>query len=184
VTTSQIPATRVIGGEGRGWKRQEGTEPYLFVALCGGSGGPRRLAGGGIEPTVGAGGGGVPVRKRARGSVVQLRCEAEKVMGGLVWAMWRRSGASMRGWWLAGVGLGAASSGASGGAFIGARGRIVAWARAAGEGVTKGQNRGSGCLAVTGEAHRGTSSARGRKMPPRGGFLRGTSGFCGLARDL
>jgi hypothetical protein len=63
-----------------------------------GSGGPRWLAGGGTEPTVGAGGGGgPPVRKRARGQAVQLRCEAEKVMGGLVWAIRGRSRASMCG---------------------------------------------------------------------------------------
>jgi hypothetical protein len=43
---------------------------------------------------VAGGGGGAPVRKRVRGPVVQLWCEAEKVMGGLVWAMWGRSGAS------------------------------------------------------------------------------------------
>jgi hypothetical protein len=38
---------------------------------------------------VGAGGGGgALVRKRAWGPAVQLRWEVEKVMGGLVWAMW------------------------------------------------------------------------------------------------
>jgi hypothetical protein len=36
------------------------------------------------------------VRKRARGSNVQLWGEVEKVVGGLVWAMWGWSGASMR----------------------------------------------------------------------------------------
>jgi hypothetical protein len=35
VTVSQIPATRVADGEGRGWERQEGTEPHLFVAFVG-----------------------------------------------------------------------------------------------------------------------------------------------------
>jgi hypothetical protein len=39
---------------------------------------------------------GTPVKKRARGLAVQLQCEAEKVMGGLVWKIWGRSGASMR----------------------------------------------------------------------------------------
>jgi hypothetical protein len=62
------------------------------------SGGQRRLAGGGTEPAAGAGGGGsAPVRKRARGPAVQLWCEVEKVMGGLVWAMWGQSDASMCG---------------------------------------------------------------------------------------
>jgi hypothetical protein len=36
------------------------------------------------------------VRKRAQGAAVQLQDEVEKVVGGLVWAMWGRSGASMR----------------------------------------------------------------------------------------
>jgi hypothetical protein len=58
-----------------------------------------------------------------QGPVVQLRCVAEKVMGGLVWAMWEQSGLSTRGWWLAGVGVGAASSWGLGRAFIGARGK-------------------------------------------------------------
>jgi hypothetical protein len=57
---------------------------------------------------------------------VQLRGEEEEVVGGLVWAMWGRSGASTRGCLLAGVGVGAASLGASSGAFIGAGGRIAA----------------------------------------------------------
>jgi hypothetical protein len=65
-----------------------------------------------------------------------------------------------------------ASSGTSGGAFIGARGRMAAsWA--ARKGATRGQNRRCGCLAITGGARRGASSTRGRRMPPRGGFLRG-----------
>jgi hypothetical protein len=42
------------------------------------------------------GGGGGQVRKMAQGPAVQLRGELEKVVGGLVWAMWGRSGASMR----------------------------------------------------------------------------------------
>jgi hypothetical protein len=66
-------------GEARG----EQTAP-----ICGlgwGSGGLRRSADGGIEPAAGAGGdGGDPVRKSAWGPSVQLRCEAEKVMGVLV----------------------------------------------------------------------------------------------------
>jgi hypothetical protein len=69
-------------------------------------------------------------------------------------------------------------------AFIGVRGKMAAWALAAGEGITRGQNWGRGYLAVIGEAHRGASSARGRKMPPHGDFLRGRAGFCGLAGDL
>jgi hypothetical protein len=36
------------------------------------------------------------VRKRAWGPAVQLWGEEEKVVGGLVWAIWGRSGASMR----------------------------------------------------------------------------------------
>jgi hypothetical protein len=52
----------------------------------------------GTEPTaVASGGGGAPVRERARGPAVQLWCEAKKVMGGLVWTMWGRSGASTHG---------------------------------------------------------------------------------------
>jgi hypothetical protein len=46
---------------------------------------------------VGAGGGDdAPMRKRAQGAAMQLWGEVEKVVGGLVWAMWGRSGASMR----------------------------------------------------------------------------------------
>jgi hypothetical protein len=66
-----------------------------------------------------------------------------------------------------------ASSEASGGAFIGARGGMAARARVAREGATRGQNWGRGCFASTDGARRGASSARGRRMPPRGGFLRG-----------
>jgi hypothetical protein len=75
-------------GEGRG----EQTAP-----ICGlgwGRGGSRWLAGGGTELTAGAvGGGGAPVNKRARGPAMQLQGEVKKVVGGLVWAMWGRSGA-------------------------------------------------------------------------------------------
>jgi hypothetical protein len=79
-------------GEARG----EQTAPVRGLGW--GSGGPRRLTGGGTEPAVGAGGGGgAPVRKRVRGPTVQLWCEVEKVMVGLVWAMWGRSRASTRG---------------------------------------------------------------------------------------
>jgi hypothetical protein len=110
-TTGKISRTRVAGGEGRGWERQEGTEPtclWLWVGKWWTSVARRR----GTEPAaVAGGGGGTPVRKRARGSVVQLRCEAEKVMGGLVWAIWGQSGASTRGWRLAGVGLGRRAKG-------------------------------------------------------------------------
>jgi hypothetical protein len=108
-----------------GEARREQTAPVCCFGW--GSGGPRWLAGGGTEPTASAGGGGgAPVWKRARGSVMQVQCEVEKVMGGLIWAIWGRSSASMRGWRLVGVGVRAASSGASGGAFIGARGRMAA----------------------------------------------------------
>jgi hypothetical protein len=34
------------------------------------------------------------VRKRAQGATVQFRGEVEKVVGGLVWAIWGRIGAS------------------------------------------------------------------------------------------
>jgi hypothetical protein len=73
---------------------------------------------------------------------------------------------------------------ASSGAFIGARGRMAAWARAVGEGPTRGQNRGRSCLAGTGRARHGASSASGRRKPPRGGSLRGRVRFCGPAGDL
>jgi hypothetical protein len=159
-------------GEARG----EQTAPVCGLGW--GRGGPRQLAGGVTEPTAGAGdGGGAPVRKRAWGSVVQLRWEVEKVMGRLVWAMWMRV-VTRRSW------VWAESSGGLRCGFIGARGRMVAWARAAWEGVTKGQSRRCGCLTVAGVARRGTSSARGRTMPPRGGFLRGRARFCGPAGDL
>jgi hypothetical protein len=75
--------------------------------------------------------------------------------------------------------VGAVSSGGLGSGFIGAKGRMAAWARAAREGMTRGQNWGRGCLAVAGEARRGASSARGRIMLPRGGFLRGRRDFVG-----
>jgi hypothetical protein len=84
-----------------------GDQTVLVCGLLWGKGGPRRHAGGGTEPAVGTGGGGgALVRNRARGPAVQLRCEVENVMGGLVWTMWGRSGASTRGWRLIGVGLG------------------------------------------------------------------------------
>jgi hypothetical protein len=63
------------------------------------------------------------------------------------------------------------------GAFIGAKGRMADWARAAGEGMTRGQNRGHGCLAVTSKARRGASSARDRKMLPAWRFPEGESGI-------
>jgi hypothetical protein len=67
----------------------------------------KQLAGGGTEPVAGAGGDGdAPLRKRAQRPAMQFWCELEKVMEGLVWTMWGRSGASPRGWRLAGVGLG------------------------------------------------------------------------------
>jgi hypothetical protein len=69
--------------------------------------------------------------------------------------------------------LGATSSWASGWALIGVRGRMVAWAQAAGEGETRGQNRGRSRLAGASGAHHGASSAHGKGKPPRGGFLRG-----------
>jgi hypothetical protein len=93
-----------------GETRGEQTAP-----VCGfgwGRGGPRQLAVGGIEPVAGAGGGGdTPVRRRMREPVMHLWCEAEKVVGGLVWAMWGWSGASTRGWRLAGAGLGQRAQG-------------------------------------------------------------------------
>jgi hypothetical protein len=46
------------------------------------------------------------VRKMARGTTVQLRVEAEKVVERLVWTIWGRSGVSTRMWSLAGVGVG------------------------------------------------------------------------------
>jgi hypothetical protein len=46
------------------------------------------------------------VRKMARGTTVQLRVEAEKVVERLVWTIWGRSGVSTRGWCLVGVGVG------------------------------------------------------------------------------
>jgi hypothetical protein len=60
---------------------------------------------------------------------------------------------------------------------------MVAWARAAGDGETRGQNRGRGCLIVTGGARRGASNARGRRISTRGDFLRGRARFCGPAVD-
>jgi hypothetical protein len=49
-------------GEARGETNRTCLRPWV------GKGGPMRLVDGGIEPTVGAGGGGgAPVRKRARG---------------------------------------------------------------------------------------------------------------------
>jgi hypothetical protein len=51
------------------------------------------------------------------------------------------------------LGLGATSSGASSGSFIGARGSMVAWARAVGEGETRGKTEGAvALLAPTGLA--------------------------------
>jgi hypothetical protein len=93
-TSGQNPVTRVAGGEGQRWEMQEGNKPHFFRW---GRGGPRRLADGGTELAVGAdGGGGGPVRKMAWGPAVQLQGEVEKVVGGLVWAMWGQSGAPIR----------------------------------------------------------------------------------------
>jgi hypothetical protein len=64
------------------------------------------------------------------------------------------------------------------------QGRMVAWARAAGEGETKGQNRGCSHVAGAGGARRGTSSACGRGMPLCEGFLRGSVRFCGSVEDF
>jgi hypothetical protein len=67
----EIPTNKVAGGEGRRWERQEGNKPVPVYGLGWGSGGPRHLAGGGTELTVGAGGGGgAPVRKKAQGPVM------------------------------------------------------------------------------------------------------------------
>jgi hypothetical protein len=44
------------------------------------------------------------------------------------------------------LGLGAMSLGAFGGAFIGARGGVEAWARATGEGLTRGKTGGAAAL--------------------------------------
>jgi hypothetical protein len=72
VAPSQFPATRVAGGKGRGWKRQEGTNSHLIVAL-GGEVVDRAVRRRGIEPVAVAGsGGGTPVRERAREPAVQL----------------------------------------------------------------------------------------------------------------
>jgi hypothetical protein len=80
-------------------REARGDQTAPIYGLGWGSGGPRRLAGGGTELAGGAGGGGgAPVRKRARGSIVQLLCEVEEVRGGLVWEMWGWSGASTRIW--------------------------------------------------------------------------------------
>jgi hypothetical protein len=82
---------------GEGGRGKRGPNPP-DCGLGWGRSGPRRL-GSGTEPVAGAGaGGGALVRKRARESAVQIRCEVEKVVGGLVWAMWGRSGTSTHGW--------------------------------------------------------------------------------------
>jgi hypothetical protein len=60
----------------------------------------------------------------------------------------------------------------------------VAWAQATGEGPTRGQDQGRSCLADASGAHHGASSARGKRMPPRRGFLRGRARFYGPAGDL
>jgi hypothetical protein len=56
-----------------------------------------------------------------------------------------------------------------------------------GEGRPGGQIRGRSYLVVAGEAHRGSRSAHGKKIPPCGGFLRGRAGFrrpAGISRVL
>jgi hypothetical protein len=72
------------------------------------------------------------------------------------------------------LGLGATSLGASGGAFIGVRGGMVAWARAARGGETR-QTQGRSRLAGAGGARRGASNARGRGKAPCGDLLRGVA---------
>jgi hypothetical protein len=49
----------------------------------------------------------------------------------------------------------------------------VAWARAAGEGETRGKTGGTVAPLALAGACRGASSNCGRGMLPRGGFLRG-----------
>jgi hypothetical protein len=98
---------------------------------------------------VAGGGGDALVRKRARGPVMQLRCEAEKVMGGLVWAMWGRSGASTCGW-LAGVGgWGGELRGPRVGFYGHERERMAAWARATGEGATRVTKTGGAAASLS-----------------------------------
>jgi hypothetical protein len=48
---------------------------------------------------------------------------------------------------------------------------MVAWARAAVEGPTRGKTEGVVALLAPAGAHHGTSSACGRRKLPRGGFL-------------
>jgi hypothetical protein len=50
---------------------------------------------------------------------------------------------------------------------------MVAWARAVGETETRGKTGGAAALLAPAGARRCASSARGRGMSPRGGFLRG-----------
>jgi hypothetical protein len=79
---------------GEGGRGKRGTNRQ---AIGWGRGGLRWLADGGIEPVAGVGGcGGAPVRKREQGPTMQLQGEVEKVVGGLVWAMWVGRGASTR----------------------------------------------------------------------------------------
>jgi hypothetical protein len=61
---------------------------------------------------------------------------------------------------------------------------MAAWARAVGEGKTRGKTGGAVALLVPAGAHRGASSARSTGMPPRGGFLRGSARFCGSVEDF
>jgi hypothetical protein len=95
-------------------------------------------------PAVAGGGGGAPVRERVWGPAVQLWCEAEKVMGELVWQCGGGAARPRAGSGSSELGWGRRALWASGGAFIGARGRIVAWAQAAGRGTTRGPIPGAG----------------------------------------
>jgi hypothetical protein len=101
------------------------------------------------------------VRKRAQGAAVQLWGEVEKVVGGLVWEMWGGVVRPCVGDCSPELVLGATSSGASGGAFISARGGMVAWARAAGEGETRGKTGGAAdSLAPTARWRHGRATGR------------------------
>jgi hypothetical protein len=127
-TAGQIPATRVAGGEGRRWEMQGGNKPHLFEVLDG----------------EGVDRGGLPtVAQSLRRVRVVVALQSGRGHGKRLCSFgvrWRR-------WWEGWFGqcgggvvrpcaggdspelvLAATSSGASGGAFIGAREGMVAWA--------------------------------------------------------
>jgi hypothetical protein len=63
-------------------------------------------------------------------------------------------------------------------------GRMAAWHEPLGKVRPGGKTEGIAASLAPAGVRRGATSARVRRKPPRGGFLRGRARFCGPAEDL